>query len=53
MVFAPGAGGIRPFPGIHDFLHILGDYGDLWCFLVIFSKMEEICENDIFYPQIP
>jgi len=41
MVFAPGAGGIRPFPGIHDFLHILGDYGDLWCFLVIFSKNAE------------
>ena len=25
-------------------LHILGDSGDLWCFLVIFSKMEKICD---------
>ncbi len=37
-----GREGIRPFPGIHDFLHIPGDYGDLWCFLVIFSKMEKM-----------
>ena len=39
--------------GKHDFLHILGDCGDLWFGKQFSLKMERHCDFKVIYPQIP